>query len=154
MSIRLATAADAGAVHALVHALAVYEKMEGEFSARPADFARLMADGTCAALLAEEGAGPIGIALFYPIVSTFVGRRSIWLEDLFVLPEHRGGGHGLALLKTLARHAVDDDFAGVEWNVLDWNTPAIGFYRRIGAEAREGWTDQRLSGAALQALAA
>jgi len=154
VTIRPASAADAGAVHALVRALAEYEKLLPEFHAAEADFAHLLEQGACQALLAEVEGEAVGIALYYPTVLSFLGGRGLWLEDLFVLPAHRGAGHGGALLRALARHALEGGFVALEWNVLDWNAPAIALYDRIGAVARTQWTDRRLTGAALSALAA
>jgi diamine N-acetyltransferase len=154
VTIRLASAADAPAVFALVRALAEYEELLPEFRATEADFARLLEQGACRALLAEIDSAAVGIALFYPTTLTFMGGQGLWLEDLFVLPAHRGAGHGKALLRALARLTLDEDFVALEWNVLDWNAPAIALYDRIGATARTQWTDRRLTGAALSALAA
>lgn len=154
MTIRAAIPADAGAVFALVRALAEYEKLLPEFHATEADFAQLLEQGACQALLAEVEGEAVGIALFYPTVLTFLGGRGLWLEDLFVLPAHRGAGHGMALLRALAQHTLDEGYVALEWNVLDWNTPAIALYERIGAVSRTQWTDRRLTGAALSALAA
>ena len=105
------------------------------------------------ALLAERSGEPIGFAIFYPTFSTWTGRRGIWLDDLYVTPEARGSGAGEALLKAIAALAVDRGYARFEWWVLDWNMPAIDFYRRKGAVAQDEWTVQRVSGAALRALA-
>ncbi|WP_240654820.1 GNAT family N-acetyltransferase [Rhodovarius crocodyli] len=154
MTIRQAGASDAGAVHALIRALAVYEKLEDKFQAGVADIAALLDSGACSALLVEHGTEAVGLALYYPTVLTFAGKRGLWLEDLFVQPDHRGKGHGLALLKALARITVEGGYGALEWNVLDWNTPSIDFYGQIGAEPQHGWTDQRLTGDALSALAA
>jgi diamine N-acetyltransferase len=154
VTIRAAIPADAGAVFALVRALAEYEKLLPEFHATEDDFARLLGEGACQALLAEVAGEAVGIALYYPTVLTFQGGRGLWLEDLFVLPAHRGAGHGMALLRALARLAVAQGHVALEWNVLDWNAPAIALYDRIGAVARPQWTDRRLTGAALSALAA
>lgn len=154
MTIRLASAADSHAVFALVRALAEYEELLPEFRATEADFARLLKQGACRALLAEVEGEAVGIALFYPTALTFLGGQGLWLEDLFVVPAHRGAGHGMALLRALARLTLDEGFVALEWNVLDWNAPAIALYDRIGATARTQWTDRRLTGAALSALAA
>ncbi len=152
LRIRQATPADAPAVYALVRALADYEKLLHEFHATEADIGALLQDG-CAALLAERGGAAVGLALYYPTALTFLGKRGLWLEDLFVLPAHRGAGVGRALLREMARITLAGGYAALEWNVLGWNAPAIAMYRRVGAVARQGWTDQRLTGAALRALA-
>ena len=154
MTLRDASAQDAASVHTLIRALADYEKLLADFTATEADFATLLAEGACAALLAEIDGAPVGIALYYPIVGTFAGRRGLWLEDLFVIPTHRGQGIAMALLRAVSQRAIAGGFSAVQWNVLDWNTPAIAFYRRIGAVAKNGWTEQLLTGEALHALAA
>ncbi len=103
--------------------------------------------------IAEVGGVPVGMALWFYNFSTFVGCHGIWLEDLFVRPHARGSGAGKALLAGLARRCVDEGLGRLEWWVLDWNTPALGFYARLGAEPQRDWTVQRMSGAALAALA-
>src|SRR5262245_1803783 len=104
--------------------------------------------------IAEDEAGrPLGFALFFHTFSTFLGRRGIYLEDLFVRPAHRGAGVGRALLAHLAGLAVERGCGRLEWSVLDWNEPAIGFYRRLGAGPVDGWTRYRLTGEALTTLA-
>ena len=105
-------------------------------------------------LIGEEDGEPVGFALFFHNFSTFLGKPGIYLEDLFVKPDHRGGGYGKALLQRLAQLAVERDCGRLEWAVLDWNEPAIGFYRKLGAVPMEDWTIFRLSGAALHDLAA
>jgi GNAT superfamily N-acetyltransferase len=105
-------------------------------------------------VLAEpEGAGaPVGFALFFQNFSTFLGKPGLYLEDLFVLPEHRGRGIGEALLVHLARLAVQRGYGRFEWSVLDWNEPAIGFYRKLGAVPMDEWTVFRVTGEALERL--
>jgi len=102
-------------------------------------------------LLAEEGAQVVGFALFFHNYSTFVGKPGIYLEDLFVEPEHRGQGHGKALLKAVACLAFERDCGRMEWSVLNWNQPAISFYESLGAKPMEEWTLFRLTGEALEA---
>ena len=102
--------------------------------------------------LAEEGGELVGQAVWYLSFSTWTGRHGIWLDDLYVRPEHRGKGHGLALLRSLAEVCVERGYRRFEWWVLDWNLPSIEFYRAIGAAAMDEWTVQRLSGEALLAL--
>ena len=99
-------------------------------------------DGVCA-----------GFALFFPNYSTFLAKPGLYLEDLFVKPEYRGRGVGLALLQQLAKIAVERDYGRVEWSVLDWNEPAIGFYKKLGAVPMDEWTMMRLTGDAIPALA-
>lgn len=108
----------------------------------------------CEVLIAEDAAGPAGFALFFHNYSTFLTRPGIYLEDLFVLPERRGQGFGKALLRRLARIALERGCGRLEWAVLDWNEPAIGFYRRLGARLLDEWTICRVDGDALERLAA
>jgi GNAT superfamily N-acetyltransferase len=152
--IRPATGKDTKAIFRLIKALADYEKLAHElrldesslhdhlFGPRP--FAEV--------LLAEEKGEVVGYALFFHNYSTFVGRPGLYLEDVFVLPEHRGKGHGKALLTEVARLAVERGCGRLEWTVLHWNEPAIAFYRSLGAVAMDEWKLYRLSGNALAAL--
>ena len=105
------------------------------------------------ALICRRGRTPIGLALYYFTYSTFVGRPTLYLEDLFVLPAERGHGAGRALLRALAKIAVRHGCGRMEWAVLDWNTPAIRFYRKLGATLRREWILTRLTGAPLRRLA-
>jgi GNAT superfamily N-acetyltransferase len=142
MPIRDATEADVDDIAALVRELAVYEQLEHEAVATADDLRTHLFGPSPAAsvLLAETDEGDIaGFALYFSTFSTFLGRPGIWLEDLFVRPEHRGHGHGVALLQRL-RQLTD---GRVEWAVLDWNEPSIRFYRALGAEPVDGWTRYR-----------
>ncbi len=105
------------------------------------------------ALICRRGRTPIGLALYYFTYSTFVGRPTLYLEDLFVLPAERGHGAGRALLRALAKIAVRHGCGRMEWAVLDWNTPSIRFYRKLGATLRREWILTRLAGAPLRRLA-
>jgi len=105
------------------------------------------------ALIGEVDGRPAGFALFHTSFSTFLARPGIWLEDVFVREEHRGAGLGRALLAELARIALERGYGRLEWWVLDWNEPAKGFYRSIGAEAMDAWTVQRLGEEAMHRLA-
>jgi len=105
-------------------------------------------------LLAYDADAPVGFALFYHNYSTFLAKRGVFLEDLFVIPEARGQGVGYALLSALADVALSRDCARLEWSVLRWNQLAIDFYRRIGAEPLDDWATYRLTGESLQKLAA
>jgi GNAT superfamily N-acetyltransferase len=105
------------------------------------------------ALICRRGRAPIGLALYYFTYSTFLGRPTLYLEDLFVLPEARGDGAGRALLRALAAIAVRRGCGRMEWTVLDWNTPSIRFYRKLGASLRREWILTRLTGAPLRRLA-
>jgi GNAT superfamily N-acetyltransferase len=104
-------------------------------------------------LIAARDGASIGFALFFPTFSTWTGKRGLWLEDLYVTPEARGSGAGAALLRALAGIALDRGCARFEWTVLDWNMPAIDFYRAKGAVPLSDWTTQRVTGDALRALA-
>ena len=142
MPIREATAADTADICALIRDLADYEQLASEVELDEREVERHLFGSSPAAsvLIAETDDGATaGFALWFTSFSTFLGRPGIWLEDLFVRPEHRGHGYGLALLERL-RTMTD---GRVEWNVLDWNEPAIEFYRSLGAEPVEGWTRYR-----------
>jgi GNAT superfamily N-acetyltransferase len=153
--IRPATSNDVPAIARLIRALAEYERLgdavdldetrlrEHLFGPRP--FAEV--------LVAEEASTIVGFALFFHNYSTFRGRPGIYLEDVFVVPEQRGKGHGKALLLTLARLAVERGCARMEWAVLDWNEPAIQFYKKLGAVPLNDWTVYRLTGEALELAA-
>ncbi len=151
--IRPATAADTPAIAHLIRALADYERLahtvtlddnrlrEHLFGPRP-----------CAeVLLAEEAGAIVGFALFFPTYSTFAGKPGLYLEDLFVEPDHRGRGHGKDLLTAVARLAAERGCGRLEWSVLNWNEPAIRFYRSVGAVPLDDWTGYRLAGEALTA---
>jgi len=153
--IRDATPDDVSAVAALIRALAAYEHLAHEVVLRDDDLREhLFGPRPYAEVaVAEHGGSVVGFALFFHNYSTFLGRPGIYLEDLFVLPEHRGAGHGRALLAHLAGLAVERGCGRVEWSVLDWNEPSIAFYRSLGARAMDDWTVYRLDGEALRSLA-
>jgi GNAT superfamily N-acetyltransferase len=153
-TLRDATLDDAGLIAGFVHALAVYEKLEHEAKATEADFRTPLQQGHIGALIAEVDEAPVGFALWYFTFSTFVGGRGMYLEDIFVLPANRGAGIGRAIFRDLARRATALGCARMEWSVLDWNTPAVNFYRALGARPMDEWTMQRLDGDALKHLAA
>ena len=140
----------------LIKGLADYERLSGEVIASEADIHATLFGPTpsAEAVLAYVGADAVGFAVWFYNYSTFVGRPGLYLEDIFVLPPWRGRGIGRALLGHLARLAVARGCGRMEWAVLDWNEPAIRFYRRIGAQAMNGWTVYRLAGDALTRLAA
>ncbi|MFJ7127337.1 GNAT family N-acetyltransferase [Streptomyces sp. NPDC098101] len=153
--IRTATPADVPVVHALIRDLAEYEKAldevrttpeqlhEALFGERPAAFA----------LIAEDASGePVGFALWFLNFSTWRGVHGIYLEDLYVRPEARGGGHGKALLRELARICVERGYERLEWSVLNWNKPSIDFYESLGARPQDEWTVYRLTDGALAEL--
>lgn len=154
--LRPARREDVPQILAFIRALAEYERLAHEVVADEAGLAAQLFGPRPAAevVLAEVDGRPAGFALFFHNFSTFLGRPGLYLEDLFVLPEHRGLGLGQRLMAYLARLAVERGCGRFEWSVLDWNAPAIAFYRRLGAVGMEEWTVQRLSGEALQRLAA
>ncbi|MER6025213.1 GNAT family N-acetyltransferase [Streptomyces sp. NPDC001851] len=154
--IRTATPADIPLIHALVRELAEYEKAPEEarateeqlrealFGEQPAAFAHVAVD--------DASGEPVGFALWFLNFSTWRGVHGIYLEDLYVRPSARGAGHGRALLTELARICVQRGYARLEWSVLDWNRPAIGFYEAFGARPQDEWTVYRLTDGALAAL--
>ncbi|MGD1859055.1 MAG: GNAT family N-acetyltransferase [Leptolyngbyaceae cyanobacterium] len=147
--------ADVEAIHRLILALAEYEKLAHEVTGSIDDLtAHLFGDRPYAeALVARVDDAAVGFALFFHNYSTFLMKPGIYLEDLFVLPDHRGQGIGKALLQYLGKLAVDRGCGRLEWNVLDWNSPAIAFYERMGAEIKPEWQLCRVTGEALQDLA-
>jgi GNAT superfamily N-acetyltransferase len=155
-SLRPAVRADLPDIVRLVRGLAEYERLAHEFTAAAAEFDSLLfaPDHVAEATLAViPGRKPIGIALYYRTINTFKGRIGLFLEDLFVEPEQRGHGIGRALLRDLARIAMERDYNIIEWRVLDWNQPSIDFYERLGATKMTDWHVRRLLGPALAALA-
>jgi GNAT superfamily N-acetyltransferase len=153
--IRPATPADVPVIAALIRALAEYEKLADHVTFDEATLAEHLFGPRPYAecLIAEHAGQAVGFALFFHTYSTFKGKPSIYLEDLFVTPEHRGRGLGKALLAGIGKLAVERDCGRIEWSVLDWNTPAIGFYVRLGAKPVGGWTVYRLTGEAIPNLA-
>ncbi len=176
-TVRPARTGDTAAIHELVHALARYEREPEAVEATEEDLAVALfgADPRVHCLVAETLAdglgerpveGPaecptagevggevVGMALWFVSYSTWRGRHGVWLEDLFVREDRRGLGIGAALLARLAAICLDRGYARLEWSVLDWNTPAVGFYRALGADPLDEWTTHRLSGASLARLA-
>lgn len=156
IQIRAATVADVPLILVLIRELAAYERAPDAVVATETLLAEQLFGERPAAevLIAECDGEPAGFALFFHNFSTWQGRRGLYLEDLFVRPDSRGHGIGLALMRQLAHLAVQRGCARFEWWVLDWNTPAIDFYRQLGAVGMDEWTVQRLDGDALHALAA
>jgi GNAT superfamily N-acetyltransferase len=156
--IRAALPPDVPGIHAMIRELAEYERSleharateqqlhDALFGEDPAVFALIAEDDTTAA--------PVGFALWFRNFSTWTGTHGVYLEDLYVRPQARGGGHGKALLAALAAICVRRGYERFEWSVLDWNEPSIGFYRSLGALPQDEWTVQRLSGGPLRTLAA
>ncbi len=151
--LRDATPDDAALVADFVRKLADYEQLLHEAVATDADFAKALAEGSISVIVAERDGAPVGFALWFKTFSTFTGKPGVYLEDLFVLPEYRKHGIGRMLLRELARRTLSIGATRMEWSVLNWNTPAIEFYRSIGAKAQNEWTKKRLDGAALANLA-
>ncbi|MGW6021641.1 N-acetyltransferase family protein [Streptomyces sp. NPDC055099] len=156
--IRTATPADVPVIHAMVRDLAEYEKAldearateeqlrEALFGERPAAFAHIAED--------DATGETVGFSLWFLNFSTWRGVHGIYLEDLYVRPEARGGGHGKALLTELARICVERGYERLEWSVLDWNEPSINFYKSLGALPQDEWTVYRLTDGALAGLGA
>jgi GNAT superfamily N-acetyltransferase len=155
LSIRRATRRDVPTILALIRGLAEYERLAHQMEAtaeriRRHGFGRRRYFET---LICRKGRAPLGFALYYFTYSTFLGRPTLYLEDLFVLPDERGNGAGKALLHELAKIAVKRGCGRMEWTVLDWNTPSIRFYEKLGAKLRKEWILTRLTGAPLRRLA-
>jgi GNAT superfamily N-acetyltransferase len=154
-SVRPAEPADVTHIHSMIVELAVFEKLEhmvvateellhdGLFGARPA----------CEAIVGEENGEVVAFALFFHNFSTFLTKKGLYLEDLYVRQSHRGKGYGTQLLSTLAQIAVERNCGRFEWSVLDWNEPAIGFYKTMGAEVMPEWRICRVTGESLDQLA-
>jgi len=155
LEIREATVADAGLILEFIRALAEYERLLSEVEATEGDVVRDLFGHRPKVFcdIAEQDGAPVGFALWFYNYSTFRGRHGIWLEDLFVKTEARGGGAGKALLRGLAQRCVEQGLARLEWAVLDWNAPSIAFYDSLGASALDDWTTRRLTGEALERLA-
>ena len=154
--VRFAVPEDVLALFELILALADYENLSHEVRGTPEALREhLFGDRPYAeALIAETNDRAVGLALFFHNYSTFLTQPGIYLEDLFVLPAFRKQGIGKLLLRSLARVAANRNCGRLEWSVLNWNEPAIGFYRRMGAEILEEWRICRVTGDSLQALAA
>jgi len=153
--LRQATAADVPALVVLIEELATYEREPDavEVDATMLAEALFTEEPVVFATVVEEGGAVIGMAIHFRNFSTWTGRVGICLDDLYVRPEHRGRGVGRALLANLARTARERGYGRVDWSVLDWNEPALAFYRSIGARPMSGWTGYRLDGDALAAFA-
>ncbi len=148
---RKATREDVDLILSFIRGIAEYEKMSDQVVATEALLEEwLFEKQTAEVIFAVEDGKEVGFALFFRNFSTFLGRGGIYLEDLFVLPEYRGRGHGKRLLCRLAEIAVEEGCGRLEWCCLDWNTPSIDFYRSMGAIPMEEWTTYRLTGEALQ----
>ncbi|MCG3181797.1 MAG: hypothetical protein BIFFINMI_04206 [Phycisphaerae bacterium] len=155
IAVRPATPDDVPLVLAFIRELGKYEKLAHEVVATEELLAEHLfgPQPRAEALIAEWAGLPVGFALFFHNFSTFLGRPGLYLEDLFVRPSHRGRGVGRAMLRELARLAVQRRCGRMEWWVLDWNAPSIEFYRRLGAGPMSDWTVWRLTGEAMNKLA-
>jgi len=155
ITIRDAQASDAAQIHAFIVELAIYEKAEHEVIASVADIERsLFEPGSPArGLICELDGQPVGFAVYFLSYSTWLGRKGLYLEDLYVSPQHRGSGAGKRLLRHLARLAFDSGCGRFEWSVLDWNEPAIQFYQSLGAKPQSEWVRYRMAGDTLKHFA-
>ena len=150
LNFRNATIDDCKLILFFIKELAIYEKMLDEVVATEELLREwLFEQKKAEVIFACEDGKEIGFALFFHNFSTFLGRAGIYLEDLFVLPEHRGKGYGKAILKELARIAVERKCGRLEWSCLDWNKPSIDFYLSLGAEPMDDWTVYRITGQTL-----
>lgn len=149
--IRKATIEDAGLILEFITELAIYEKAEYEVVATIEDIEKCLfsSEATTEAVICHSGDEAIGFAVYFLNFSTWLGKNGLFLEDLYVSPDHRGSGAGKKLLKYLAEIAVYSNCGRFEWNVLDWNEPAIKFYESIGAKAQDEWIGYRLEGQSL-----
>jgi GNAT superfamily N-acetyltransferase len=154
IQVRSARVSDASTILRFIQALADYEKLSDQVTATPETLARTLFGERpeAEALIAELDGAPVGFALFFHNYSTFLSRKGLYLEDLFVLPEARGQGAGKALFLHLAKLAVERGCGRMEWSVLDWNQPSIEFYKALGAVAMDEWTVYRLTGDSLHRL--
>jgi len=155
ISIRTATIEDAPLILDFVRELALYEKAPHEVKACVQDYETSLfaEDSFVHALICESHGVPIGYAVYFFNYSTWQGKPGLYLEDLYISPEHRSLGAGKAMLKYLAQIALEKGCGRFEWSVLDWNKPAIDFYESIGAQAQEEWIKYRLTGKALTSFA-
>lgn len=153
--VRAATPSDVPVLFDLILALAEYEKLSHAVTGSPASLEEHLfgKPAYAEAILAELEGQAVGFALFFHNYSTFLTKPGIYLEDIFVLPEYRGQGIGKALLSYIAKLAVERGCGRLEWSVLDWNSPAIAFYQRMGASILEEWRICRVIGASLKELA-
>ena len=150
---RFAQRQDTATILMFIRALAEYEHMSDDVVADEKTLEHWIFDmGKAEVLFALDEGREVGFALFFHNFSTFLGRAGIYLEDLFVLPEYRGRGHGKALLTELARIAVDRGCGRLEWSCLDWNKPSVDFYLSMGAEQMREWTTYRIAGDRLREM--
>jgi len=155
IAIREAQPSDAALIHAFIVELAIYEKAEHEVVASAADIERSLfaADSPARALICTRDGQPVGYAVYFLSYSTWLGRKGMYLEDLYISPTYRGGGAGKRMLRHLARLAQDSGCGRLEWSVLDWNTPAIQFYQSLGASPQSEWVRYRMADETLKNFA-
>ena len=155
IKIRRATAEDSALILRFITELAIYEEAENEVIATESDIKHSLfgSDSTTKAVICNIDNKPVGFAVYFFNYSTWLGKHGLYLEDLYISPEHRGTGAGKALLKHLAKIALSTNCGRFEWSVLDWNEPAIQFYHSIGAKPQDEWVGYRLTGKALEELA-
>lgn len=155
-TIRFTTAADVPVILGFIRDLAIYEKLLHEVEATENGLRQALFEDrqVAEALLAFEGEEPVGFALFFHNFSTFLAKKGLYLEDLYIKPEHRGKGYGEKMLRKLAHIAKERNCGRFEWSVLDWNEPSIQFYKKLGAVPMDEWTVFRVTGKALDDLAA
>ncbi|GAB2466462.1 GNAT family N-acetyltransferase [Xylanimonas ulmi] len=154
--LRPARPGDEPGILACVQALAVYERAPDAVETTPEDLTRALFGPAPAAFahVVEVDGQIVGIAVWFLTFSTWTGRHGVWLEDLFVVPEHRGKGYGLGLLRTLVGVARERGYRRLEWSVLRWNAPSIALYQAVGGRPQEEWVTYRLTGGELEAFAA
>ncbi|MFC4159822.1 GNAT family N-acetyltransferase [Chitinimonas lacunae] len=158
-TIRDAAPGDEAALHGLIHELAVYEKLTHLFTATPEQLRHHLfgqpryAEALVAEIVRPDGAQAVGFALYFHNYSTFLAKPGLYLEDLFVLPEYRRNGIGEKLFRQVAARAVERGCGRFEWAVLDWNTPVLAFYRKLGATIMPEWQLCRVAGDTLRTLA-
>lgn len=154
LKIREATPSDAALIFDFIYQLAVYEKMEDQvFTSKEELEKNIFQNGYAKVIIAEENNIPVGFALYFFNFSTFDGKPGIYLEDLFVLEEHRGKGYGKKLFIELAKIAQEKGASKIKWSVLDWNLPSINFYKSLGANPMDEWITYCLNGNELDILA-
>ncbi|MCH8620420.1 GNAT family N-acetyltransferase [Undibacterium sp. TS12] len=156
ITIRPAQPDDAGLIHAYIVELAIYERAEHEVIASVDDIRQSLfaPDSPARGLICSIDGQVVGYAVYFLSYSTWLGRKGMYLEDLYISPAHRGSGAGKALLRHLAQVAVESGCGRLEWSVLDWNEPAIQFYLSIGAQPQDEWVRYRLAGEGLLSFAA
>ncbi|MBR5381500.1 MAG: GNAT family N-acetyltransferase [Oscillospiraceae bacterium] len=154
LTFRFAERGDEGLILSFIRGLAEYEKLSGEVTATEETLGEWLFEKKSAeTIFLLENGKEIGFALFFHNFSTFLGKAGLYLEDLFILPGHRGKGYGKAAMKKLAQLAAERGCGRLEWSCLDWNGPSIAFYRSLGAVPMDDWTVYRLTGDALRSLA-